>query len=62
MSAFVVAYIGSRIFGVLVTDVENVQGVIDSINANILAQNGDVGELKLFVDAVKIIIKTVEIP
>ena len=35
---------------------------IDSINANILAQNGDVGELKLFVDAVKIIIKTVEIP
>ena len=35
---------------------------IDSVNANILAQNGDVGELKLFVDAVKIIIKTVEIP
>lgn len=35
---------------------------IDSINANIITQNGDVGELKLFVDAVKIIIKTAEIP
>lgn len=35
---------------------------IDSVNANILAQNGNVGELKLFIESVKIMIRTAEIP
>jgi hypothetical protein len=35
---------------------------INRINESVIAQNGNVGELKLFVDAVKIIITTAEIP
>lgn len=35
---------------------------IDRVNDSVIAQNGEVGELKLFVDKVKLTIKTTEIP
>ncbi len=35
---------------------------IDKIFNNITAQNGDGGELKLYIDEVKLVIKTTEVP